>query len=167
MHLKHHNIQKYCGRPDNFEEQIISNWKEKVKPEDFVLDLGDVALLDPGNFAQIIKTLPGHKCLMMGNHDKKPRSHYLQLGYQTVIQHWEIVQVGNLCFSHHPVPLFDCASDILYSISGHVHNNGLPEGTDPRGILTFALEYEGYSPKLLKQFLQEKGAHESTWINLK
>ena len=36
-HFEHDNIKKLCYRPADYNEQIIADWREKVKPTDVVL----------------------------------------------------------------------------------------------------------------------------------
>ncbi len=58
---------------DNHQEKIIENWKDTVKEEDTVLVLGDTSwamtLNDAKEDLDIIKSLPGKKIFIKGNHD--------------------------------------------------------------------------------------------------
>ena len=42
-HFDHHAMIKRCGRPENFDAIICRNWRERVKPQDTVIHLGDCA----------------------------------------------------------------------------------------------------------------------------
>lgn len=58
---------------DNYVEQIISDWKEKVSEEDVVLIAGDISwamkLDDAKLDIDLIASLPGKKIIIRGNHD--------------------------------------------------------------------------------------------------
>ena len=72
MHLGHDNIIRLCGRPFKYVEDmdatIINNWNSRVKDEDTVYILGDIAFKSVSDPVQIIKKLKGHKILIKGNH---------------------------------------------------------------------------------------------------
>lgn len=58
---------------DNHEQKIVTNWRETVKDEDTVLVLGDTSwamnLQEAKADLDIIKSLPGKKIFIKGNHD--------------------------------------------------------------------------------------------------
>lgn len=73
-HFWHKNIIKYCPETRNFDSveemnsTILSNWNAKVKPDDEVYILGDVAF---GKNFDFINKLNGRLFLTPGNHDHK------------------------------------------------------------------------------------------------
>ena len=69
-HFFHENIGRYCNRPENWQELIISNWNNLISPEDTVLHLGDFALGKKSNFELLTDTLNGRLFLIQGNHDR-------------------------------------------------------------------------------------------------
>lgn len=89
IHFNHRAILKYCPHrnvdnvdvsdakniPDSainkMNELIISNWNSKVKPEDEVFILGDVAMGLIDRSPALIRRLNGTKHLIAGNHDVK------------------------------------------------------------------------------------------------
>lgn len=58
---------------DNYVENIISQWKEKVSEEDIVLMAGDFSwamqLKDTKKDFELLENLPGKKIIIRGNHD--------------------------------------------------------------------------------------------------
>lgn len=142
-HFYHANIIKLCNRPDNFNEQIITNWKKLVQPEDLVIHLGDVEW--KGN---IINTLPGKKILVRGNHDTNTDSWYMNNGFEFVCDSFVLNRYGvNALFTHKP-ELFH-SYDI--NICGHTH--GLLKINSPCAILDLSLEKYGYKPWPLSEVM--------------
>lgn len=78
-HFNHLNILKYEPetRPfeniDEMNETIISNWNNKVKPEDEVYVLGDFFMGSLDKIEPILDRLNGKISLIRGNHDTKQR----------------------------------------------------------------------------------------------
>jgi calcineurin-like phosphoesterase family protein len=56
---------------------LLHTWRSTVRNGDRIINLGDVSL-KPGKeyLAEIIHRLPGHKVLVMGNHDRKKPVRY-------------------------------------------------------------------------------------------
>lgn len=73
---------KMCNWPDNYEEMICDNWNDMVKPNDIVYHLGDAAFTDEAQ--RKLLSLPGKKCLILGNHDIESPDYYLSLGWNCV-----------------------------------------------------------------------------------
>ena len=75
LHLRHANIIKHCKRPfanaRDMDRTMMTAWKSVVGTDDTVLNGGDVALagsLGESGRARI-REAPGHKILVVGNHD--------------------------------------------------------------------------------------------------
>lgn len=72
-HFGHENIIKFCNRPfenaKEMDEILIQKWNEKIKPNDTVYHLGDVALTYKENLATILDKLNGKIHLIVGNHE--------------------------------------------------------------------------------------------------
>jgi len=84
-HFFHKNIIKYCHRPKNFEEITSRNLFKMLTPDDVLIHLGDVALGDIlSAHNKYIKPLYCKKWLVLGNHDTKPKSWYLNNGWDFV-----------------------------------------------------------------------------------
>ena len=86
LHLRHANIIRYCSRPfenaDAMDRSLMKAWHDHADDSATVINGGDVALSGrlTGKLLKAVKTAPGHKILVAGNHevDKKTgkiRSH--------------------------------------------------------------------------------------------
>jgi len=139
-HLNHTNIIKYCNRPfenaDLMNECIIDNWNSVVKPQDKVYHLGDVYMGgDRANVQKMLKSLNGHKRLILGNHDNG-QDQILQRSFEK-INMWRMFPEFGLLLTHVPVhesSLYrgpksseDSPTQLL-NVHGHIHNRPSPEG---------------------------------------
>src|ERR1700722_12194955 len=134
-HFWHSNIIEYCRRPfkdaAQMNEVLVSKWRERVHPEDTVYVLGDVGFCGRGKLELIMSCLPGHKHLILGNHDYerngKPKKETVQF-FETVNDYLQISVSGQeIHLFHYPVkswPNMEKGSWLLY---GHVHG-GEPWG---------------------------------------
>jgi calcineurin-like phosphoesterase family protein len=83
LHLGHENIIRYCARPfssvEEMDDALVTNWNERVAPDDEVWVLGDVARGPIEASLGHVARLSGHKVLVAGNHDRcwagHPRRH--------------------------------------------------------------------------------------------
>jgi calcineurin-like phosphoesterase family protein len=83
LHLGHENIIRYCARPfssvEEMDDALVTNWNERVAPDDEVWVLGDVAMGPIEASLGHVARLSGHKVLVAGNHDRcgagHPRRH--------------------------------------------------------------------------------------------
>jgi calcineurin-like phosphoesterase family protein len=75
---------------------LLHAWRSTVKNGDTIINLGDVSLkLSKEYLASVIQRLPGHKILVMGNHDrKKPVRWWLDAGFNEVYP-YPVVYEGN------------------------------------------------------------------------
>ena len=73
-HFGHKNILKYTDRPfssvEEMDEALIENWNNRVKNDDEIYHLGDVALCSPSKLRKVLARLKGKIYLIRGNHDK-------------------------------------------------------------------------------------------------
>lgn len=71
-HFGHSNVIRYCNRPfqsaEEMDNTIISNWNNRVKPDDEIYHLGDFSFRDPLLYTS---RLNGRKFLIPGNHDRR------------------------------------------------------------------------------------------------
>jgi calcineurin-like phosphoesterase family protein len=126
-HFGHDNMIPYCGRPKDFDDQIISNWNKVVQHEDVVIHLGDVIFGQNKDtrLPSIMASLPGKKILCRGNHDPKPGVWYMEHGFDFVCDSFVY---DRYLFSHCPItPLpkqanYNWQKDINLNIHGHFHN---------------------------------------------
>lgn len=71
LHLGHKKVAGLRGFTSvaAHDEALLSNWREVVAPEDIVWVLGDLCMGNPTAALAALKTLPGRKRLILGNHD--------------------------------------------------------------------------------------------------
>lgn len=74
QHFGHARIIELCGRPFDsvaeMNEALIDRWNSRVRPDDHVWVLGDVALGTIANTLPLIGRLHGELHLIAGNHDR-------------------------------------------------------------------------------------------------
>jgi calcineurin-like phosphoesterase family protein len=73
-HFGHERIIELCNRPfasvDEMNEVMIERWNAVVRPRDFVVHLGDVAMGKIADTLPLVGRLNGTKTLIPGNHDR-------------------------------------------------------------------------------------------------
>lgn len=166
-HFKHENMRTYCDRPPDFTEQIIKNWHERVKPEDTVIHLGDVAIGGVACWDWIIPSLPGKKILVRGNHDRqRSTSWWAGHGFDFAC---DGLRFRNCWLTHEPDTSRAGGCDL--NIHGHLHNiwHGFhpdDETTTPRKLNNpwqrlFAIEYTNYCPVEFDEFVMHPDKYQA------
>jgi calcineurin-like phosphoesterase family protein len=150
MHYGHENIIKYCDRPyrDSVEmdQALLENYCSVVKEGDLVYFLGDHVMGNRKNGLELIKSLPGTKIAIRGNHDYDHSLHKQSIRdkwipiykdtFDTVIEGWSVIQTWGdrtIKMSHFPTTFqFDGdrkyeayrpdMDDCDWLLCGHVHN---------------------------------------------
>ena len=146
LHLGHQNIIKYCNRPfsttDEMNNKILSNWKNMVKDKDEIWNLGDVAMCEMKkveNLKPIITSMPGHKILILGNHDYTDLNYWKEVGFHEVYK-YPIIYNKWFILSHDIVFLNE---HIPYkNIHGHTHDKSM----DSPQYVNVSLEKINYQP---------------------
>lgn len=154
LHLGHTNIIDYCGRPftntNTMDATILRNWRETVKGDDIIWNLGDVRMSATHSWEDlktIIANLPGRKMLIMGNHDMgKSAKAWRELGFDEVYP-YPIIYKKFAILSHEHV--FINKAMPYVNIHGHLHEKivGAP------GYVNVSVEQIGYKPVLLEEIL--------------
>jgi len=139
-HWKHENIYKFTmedgqrvrrefkdtAEGDAFIEQ---RWRDLVKPRDHVWCLGDLAMFRGQNmahaFIEFFHKLPGHKRLILGNHDHYNVGIYLKAGFDKVRGS---NMIDGVLMTHYPVHLDSHGFRALGNAHGHIHRNPSPAG---------------------------------------
>lgn len=145
-HFYHENIKKFQGRPEDFNEQIITNWNKLVQYDDVVIHLGDVlfGLNKEQTLPSIMSSLPGKKILCRGNHDLNPPLWYMERGFDFVCDYFV---TGDVAFSHMPLtPLLPqtMVNDrrlVKWNIHGHFHR--LKQHEDGANLANIDKYYDG------------------------
>lgn len=132
-HFGHPRISEYSRRttpafptPESIDQLMIDNWFGLVKPHHTVLHLGDLGFFNDGARGrgmdpEILKSLPGKRYILRGNHDDALSTEWLADHGFTEIPSPSVVYEGvEILFTHYPQhPLRKGQA----CISGHVHNN--------------------------------------------
>lgn len=155
-HLGHERIKEYCGRPENHEE-LMWNAMRRIGREDCLVHLGDVLIgEDEKIHGSLIDTLSCRKVLVMGNHDTKSWSWYMEHGWDFVCDSFKVKYAGKvICFSHKPQP-WD--GDWEVNVHGHLHNLGHRDNEYKdlkQWHRLYSPELMNYQPVELAKFIQE------------
>lgn len=134
-HFFHTKLITLCGRHKDFTDRIIESWHKQVQPDDIVYHLGDVGFYAGGDqkrrLYKVLQSLPGHKILIRGNHDRLPIAWYLNcfmavmesavvdVMYTTGCRHPRNYYFKVL-LSHTPQPI---PEGVDVNLHGHFHNN--------------------------------------------
>lgn len=156
LHLYHKNILKFTMgdgtklRPFNTLEEmhntIIHNWWHTVRDIDHVYVVGDVTFHTDG--LKILKLLPGHKRLVLGNHDKLKMAEY-----HTVFEKiYGVRQVNGVWLTH--VPMHQGSVDnprVKFNIHGHLHGHKIKH----QKYINVSVECVNYTPLDITDFIRE------------
>lgn len=159
-HFGHANIIKYCGRPYNHNQLMVDAWEQMIRPNDYVLHLGDVSIWHRSHvqWAQRTKNLPGKKFLILGNHDGQ----WTEIQWRTVAgftvtppfiwtpDNWQ----ASILFTHEASAP---AGTWEFNVHGHSHTHA-PFGRYERLQATYynlAVEGTSYKPIRLGEILNE------------
>ena len=150
-HFFHENIGQYCSRPDSWQDLIIENWNRFIRPGEIVFHLGDLALGKKEDTEVLIPLLNGKLYLMRGNHDRRGKAFYQNLGITLVKDPYPVMHSSGrrLVFSHRPISPLPPG---VLNLHGHIHNNPSPD-VGPRHI-NLGIEVRQYRPWRLGDVLQ-------------
>ncbi len=163
-HLGHLNIIKYCNRPfkDIYEmnDTMLKNWKKIVKPVDTIIHLGDVSSgIDKDTLGGIIRSMPGKKLLIMGNHDFGHSIKWWEdVGFDRVYD-YPIIYKKWFMLSH--TPLFINQQVPYANIHGHIHQNKM-EG---KGYINVSVEQTNYMPICLEDIIAQCNINPNMYTN--
>lgn len=85
LHLGHRLLVDKKIREQGYEYKILNTCKHCIMPNDTLYLLGDVARTRQAFWFDQIQQIPGHKILMLGNHDKNRESWYKKWGFSEVV----------------------------------------------------------------------------------
>jgi calcineurin-like phosphoesterase family protein len=154
-HLGHTNILKYDGRPfdtiDDHDNAIIRRWNSKVKPNDTVYHLGDVALTSISRAARVVHALNGRIILIKGNHESTALDlHKRDNVFEAVHSYYELKDHGDLfCLFHYPIHEWNKCHHGAYMLHGHTHGND--SYSNRYRILNVGINLHGYYPLSLDE----------------
>lgn len=156
-HFNHEKIKTYCNRPDNHEELL---WKSllNIKEEDCLIHLGDVCIGDDQMVHVSFKDLKCRKILIMGNHDTKSWSWYMEHGWDFVCESFRLTYAGKIIHFSHKPEAWDGVWEI--NVHGHLHNLGHRENEYKdlkQWHRLYSPELMNYMPIELSTFIQKEG----------
>jgi calcineurin-like phosphoesterase family protein len=161
-HLRHTRIIEY-GRPQNFEELLISGFKT-INPSEILVHLGDICIgQDKIVHDDIIQKINCFKkILVLGNHDNKSMTWYYDNGWDCVCRSLSIkYNDKRILFTHAPKKQ---SESFDLNIHGHLHTMERPERIDEFGSVynpeyhkLISMEYSKYLPISLDKIISNKG----------
>lgn len=154
-HFNHPEIAGYCQRPENH-ETLLFNALKPLKPTDCLIHLGDFCLGQEAAMHQkYLEPIKARKILVLGNHDSKSWSWYMEHGWDFVCDAFRLKYAGKIImFSHLPQP-WDGIWQV--NVHGHLHNLGHRDG-EHKYIRAwhrlYSPEMMDYRPIELAKFIQ-------------
>ena len=127
LHFRHNNIIRFDSRPFNnieeMEEQLISNWNNKVTNADTVYILGDFCWGKQPQWLDVLKRLNGKKVLIKGNHDLKQYSSAIKMHLSDIKEYKEIKDgERTVIMCHYPIMCYKKDYDPnVFMLHGHTH----------------------------------------------
>ncbi|AHG49066.1 hydrolase (plasmid) [Rhizobium leguminosarum bv. trifolii CB782] len=118
---------------------LISNWNDRVLPDDEIWHLGDFAAKRAGYAEQLLSKLRGKKHLIIGNND--PAETTSAIGWSSVQHYAELTIDGQLLIlCHYPFRTWNQMGKRSINLHGHSHGRLKPiprqfdVGVDPRNL---------------------------------
>lgn len=125
---------------DAYIEQRI---RELVKPEDHIYFLGDLCMARENHmaedFVKLFRSLPGHKRLILGNHDHLKTKWYIDAGFQKIRAS---NLIDGLLLTHYPVH----PSSITFKVKGNAHGHTHQQPDIDHRYLNVSVERTDFSP---------------------
>jgi len=135
IHLGDQRVFDKCAKPFNdlqeYETEIVNRWNAKVRPDDTVYVLGDIAEDNYLRSIDIIRILPGRKHLIVGNHDLAMLPRIKESCVFETIDFMRMIEDNGrkVCLCHYPLMDWMEFSRGGYHVYGHIHNK--TEKNDP------------------------------------
>ena len=153
-HFGHKNILKYTDRPfssvEEMNEVLIENWNNRVKNDDKIYHLGDVALCSPNKLREILARLNGKIYLIAGNHDKSAKA--CRDRFEWIKDYYELEVSDSdghkgkqlLVLFHYAMRVWQASHYGTYHLYGHSHGE-LPD--DPKSLsFDVGVDCHNYAP---------------------
>lgn len=170
-----HFFKNHYKKEHNYvNTQKILTWcRQNIKPDDIFMYLGDISFRyanekDQKESQKLMASIPGHKVLILGNHDMMlGQDYFTGCGFKYV---YERLDWKNIVFTHKPISMEIMPEDFI-NIHGHIHNIKEYNTTDgKRNINVYPLWYDG-KPVTLNYCLNNidklvKDNKRSDWVNI-
>ena len=148
-HFWHKNILEYEDRPfgsvGEMNEAMVSNWNDRVRPQDVIVHLGDFSLGNSAQTKDIMSRLNGTKPIIMGSLDRKAgwfvRNGFFKAYDNSFLLHREYI------LTHEPLG----EKDLRYklNIHGHLHSKRIND----EYYFNVCVENWGYKPVSLEYIM--------------
>lgn len=128
IHFSDQRVFDKCNKPfedlDDYKNEIIKRWNNKVSQNDTVYVLGDISDGVDKNSITIFNKLNGTKHLIVGNHDEPILEEIVESRAFESVQFIKLIDDGNrkVCLCHYPLMDWMEFSRDGYHVYGHVHN---------------------------------------------
>lgn len=162
LHFFHNNIIKYSNRP--FESKfhmndiMLANYKNIITEHDVVVFGGDITFAQAQEVSAFLQDLPGHKILVIGNHDIGHSGKFIELhAFEATTLCFDFIYNNQQFFvSHYPISenLFSKHSHMWFNIHGHTHTTIIGKEF-PHRFINMCVEHTNYTPKLFQSFLKQ------------
>ena len=157
-HLFHNNIIKFTGRPFNNPSEFASVMTQNanvINDDDFVIFGGDITFGDTVSTRQWVKSIPGKKYLIMGNHEVDRKKKIREIEKFGFVAFTDCLHLEN---TTHPIsyithyPLFEnFIPDNVFNVHGHIHEKKM-QGDK---YINMCVEHTNYSPVKLIDMLSK------------
>lgn len=127
-HFHHANIIRMTDRPfsdcEEMDNALLYNWNSRVKPEDDIYILGDLAFAGAAEAAALLRRLNGRKYLVKGNHDRfADQASFPKELFVWIKDYHRLVANGRrIILFHYPIEEWDQFFRGAYHLHGHQHN---------------------------------------------
>ena len=142
-HFFHQNVIEYSSRPwytaQAMNQDMIRRWNEVIEPDTVIYHHGDVTFSNKEKAKSVIEKLNGYKILILGNHDRRSKGWFKDVGFEEV--HKAPILLNKHFLTHAPM---DPALPYEYNIHGHVHDRDT--GLNPLRYINVSVEKTNYYP---------------------
>lgn len=156
-HFFHKNIVEYepvrKTLAQDHNQVMVDNWNNRVENQHTVLHLGDLALGQKQEFEAVAPVLQGKKFIVLGNHDKRAKSWYQEMGFCIVPSFVMDFGEWKVLFSHYPddEKKFVCYPKHL-NVHGHVHS----KTRDDKRLINVSVEVQNFQPQSIETLVFER-----------
>lgn len=173
-HFRDQAIMRKCQRPfktlQEMEKKLINNWNCKINDDDDVYVLGDVVNENDQEAIEVIRSLKGHKHLIVGNHDHVLLDKLKNDGVFESIKFIELILDNNrkVCVCHYPLMDWIARDENSVLIYGHIHNKTRNNGIIYKKMKDFyagvpayncGVDVCGFEPRTLDELIILKEAN--------
>ena len=147
IHFQDQRIFELCSRPfknlEDYEEQIITKWNNKVEESDTVYLVGDISGENNNRILDTLKKLNGHKHLILGNHDTEVIDLYRNSGVFETIKDMDFIRDNNrdVHVCHYPMMDWKHFNYGSYHVYGHIHNKNGTQNVPSQNAYKQIIEY--------------------------